>query len=276
MPTKKSNDNYELVEPASANRARIRFRGRFQGQDITWDATVIALDAYTHRHTSSAQFIEIGQPRGTRVPITIGLRIAIIDEPTLIKTVVMVRNYKRLHEGRHEFVLPRKENDAGDVQESPAVMLVSGGQTGVDRAALDAALELGVPCGGWCPRGRRAEDGPLDGRYPLHETETADYRDRTRRNVETTDGTLILAQGALTGGTALTYRVARELNKPCLVVDLARSNTTDVVCRWLTRNAVKKLNVAGPRESTKPGIYAKALDFVRRLLRTCETAGAHQ
>ncbi len=91
--------------------------------------------------------------------------------------------------------------------------------------------------------------------------------------METSDGTLILAQGALTGGTALTYRVARELNKPCLVIDLARANTTDVVCRWLTRNAVKSLNVAGPRESTKPGIYARSLDFLRRLLRTCETGG---
>ena len=82
--------------------------------------------------------------------------------------------------------------------------IVSGGQTGVDRAALDVALELGIPCGGWCPRGRRAEDGALSARYPLMETPSDDYVQRTTWNIRDSDGTLILTRGEPTGGTAQT------------------------------------------------------------------------
>jgi len=272
--TKAATPDFELVGQPGPGQVRIRFAGRFGGRDVTWDATVIALDAYPRRHRHSPQYLDIGPAHGARVPITIGLHVAILDTPTLTKTVVMIRNYKRLREGRHEFVVPRRAAETTETVAPQAIMLISGGQTGVDRAALDAALEFKIPCGGFCPRGRRAEDGPLDPRYPLQETDTTDYRERTRRNVETSDGTLILAHGALTGGTALTYRLAREFNKPCLVVDLARTTTTDAVCRWLTRNGVKRLNVAGPRESTKPGIHARSLDFLRRLLRACETSPA--
>src|SRR5437660_8666127 len=96
--------------------------------------------------------------------------------------------------------------------------LISGGQTGVDRAALDVALELGLPCGGWCPRGRKAEDGVIPDRYPLAETPSPSYRQRTRWNVRDSDGTLILVRGRPTGGTALTLASARRLGKPVLVV----------------------------------------------------------
>ncbi|MEZ6054758.1 MAG: putative molybdenum carrier protein, partial [Planctomycetaceae bacterium] len=85
--------------------------------------------------------------------------------------------------------------------------IVSGGQTGVDRAALDVGLDLDLPCGGWCPRGRKAEDGPIDERYPLKETESAKYDVRTRRNVRDSDGTLVLTVGDPIGGTALTVAV---------------------------------------------------------------------
>src|SRR5262245_54833883 len=91
--------------------------------------------------------------------------------------------------------------------------IISGGQSGVDRAALDVALELGIPCGGWCPKGRRAEDGPLPDRYPLDETQTSFYPERTRRNVRDSDGTLILADGAAKGGTALTIELAEQMQK---------------------------------------------------------------
>src|SRR5262249_12024578 len=103
--------------------------------------------------------------------------------------------------------------------------LVSGGQSGVDRAALDIALELGIPCGGWCPKGRKAEDGAIPERYPLTETTSGDYRQRTRWNVRDSDGTLILAWGEPTEGTLLTLTACRDAGKPHLVIDLADEAT---------------------------------------------------
>ena len=147
--------------------------------------------------------------------------------------------------------------------------IVSGGQTGVDRAALDAALELGVACGGWCPKGRRAEDGQLASRYLLRETTSAGYPQRTGWNVRDSDATLILARGELRGGSALTAALARRAAKPCLVVDLTRDGGVRAVAEavaWLRANAVRVLNVAGPRESESPGIHAQAIAFVRELL----------
>jgi hypothetical protein len=144
--------------------------------------------------------------------------------------------------------------------------IVSGGQTGVDRAALDVALGLGLPCGGWCPRGRRAEDGPIDSRYPLTETPSDEYAQRTTWNVRDSDGTLVLTRGVPVGGTALTVDVAERLRKPCLVVDLATDSRPEAAREWLVRNAVGVLNVAGPRESGMPGIYADALAFLRAVL----------
>ncbi|OGI39628.1 MAG: hypothetical protein A2V91_03900 [Candidatus Muproteobacteria bacterium RBG_16_64_10] len=144
--------------------------------------------------------------------------------------------------------------------------IISGGQTGVDRAALDIALELGIPCGGWCPKGRRAEDGVLPPRYPLAETEIGDYRQRTRRNVQAADGTLILTRGALGGGSALTRSLAGKLGKPCLVVNLAQDRNLRPVRTWIKTNGIGVLNVAGPRESGQSGIYDEARRFLTRML----------
>ncbi|HZR80179.1 MAG TPA: putative molybdenum carrier protein [Candidatus Binatia bacterium] len=144
--------------------------------------------------------------------------------------------------------------------------IVSGAQTGVDRAALDVAIELGIACGGWCPAGRRAEDGRIADRYPVSETPTARYDERTRWNVRDSDATLILAREPLTGGTLLTRTVADREGKPVLVVDPADLASCRRVADWLGANAVATLNVAGPRESTQPGAHAAAAAFLRGLL----------
>lgn len=136
----------------------------------------------------------------------------------------------------------------------------------MDRAALDVALELGVPCGGWCPRGRRAEDGPLPERYPLRETPRCDYRERTAWNVRDADATLILTRGRPRGGTAFTLRCARELERPHRVVDLDAPEDPEALRTWLAAEGVRVLNIAGPRESEHPGVYDDAVAFLRRLL----------
>ena len=143
---------------------------------------------------------------------------------------------------------------------------MSGGQTGVDRAALDVAIAAGIPHGGWCPRGRRAEDGVVPARYALREHASDDYAARTEANVVDSHGTLVIARGALAGGTALTWRLADARGKPCLVVDLDASPDPSVVRRWIDAHAIDVLNVAGPRESQRPGIGAAAAAFLRAVV----------
>ena len=144
--------------------------------------------------------------------------------------------------------------------------LISGGQTGVDRGALDAAIALGVDHGGWCPRGRLAEDGRIPDRYRLVETDVPRYAERTERNVLDSDATLILCRGEPSGGTELTRRLASQHGRPCLVVDLDQSPEAEAVRRWFSENKVSTLNVAGPRESQSPGIGEAARTFVTELL----------
>lgn len=142
----------------------------------------------------------------------------------------------------------------------------SGGQTGVDRAALDAALAADMPVRGWCPRGRRAEDGPIPPRYLLAETSSTDYDERTRWNVRDADATLVLTLGEPDAGTALTVEVARALGRPHRVVQLDGPSAPAEVADWVCGLGARDLNVAGPRESTRPGVYAAARAFVERLL----------
>ena len=140
--------------------------------------------------------------------------------------------------------------------------IISGGQTGVDRGALDAAIALGIPHGGWCPRGRLAEDGRISDRYELSETDSPEYRVRTELNVVDADATLILARGRPSGGTELTLRLAEQHGRPCLVIDLDQAPRPGEVRRWLREHQVKILNIAGPRESQSQGIAAQASQFV--------------
>jgi len=143
--------------------------------------------------------------------------------------------------------------------------IVSGGQTGVDRGALDAAIALGIEHGGWCPLGRRAEDGRIARRYNLRETDSPDYPARTEQNVLDSDATLILCRGRPSGGTELTLRLARQYGRSCMVVDLEDPPAAEEVFRWIDSREVRVLNVAGPRESQCPGISVAAREFIFRV-----------
>lgn len=138
------------------------------------------------------------------------------------------------------------------------VRIISGGQTGADRAALDAAMALGIPHGGFVPAGRRAEDGPIPDIYKVAELESPDYDLRTERNIVESDATLIVSFGPLTGGSLTTRRMTKRHDKPLLHVDLSRippEVAVEQVTAWLADFGPRVLNVAGPRESTTPGIY---------------------
>lgn len=141
--------------------------------------------------------------------------------------------------------------------------IISGGQTGVDRAALDMALDLGLEAGGWCPRGRRAEDGIIPDQYPLKETPGRDYEQRTEWNVRDSDGTLILTTGRPEGGTQLTLECAQRLEKPFYVVDLLAPRNLPGLQYWVEYEKIHTLNVAGPRESRVPGVKAMAMEFLK-------------
>ncbi len=146
-----------------------------------------------------------------------------------------------------------------------AARIVSGGQTGADRAALDWAIGNGVAHGGWCPRGRIAEDGVLPAQYQLRESATSDYRWRTRQNVADSDATLIVNTGILDGGTLETVNFAQTLGKPHLIVQLdcgVGDEEVQQLLEWLQRVSPDALNVAGPRESKRPGIYALTFELL--------------
>ena len=133
--------------------------------------------------------------------------------------------------------------------------IISGGQTGVDRAALDVAIELQLPHGGHCPRGRKAEDGRIPEVYALTETSSDRYPERTELNVRNTDATLILHRGVISAGTALTARMAKRWHRPCLCVSVSDSEAAAQIREWLLSHRPNRLNIAGPRESSSPGIY---------------------
>jgi len=148
--------------------------------------------------------------------------------------------------------------------------IVSGGQTGADRAALDAALGAGVPIGGWVPKGRKAEDGTIPERYPnLRETDTDVYETRTRWNVRDSDATVILSHGALAGGSKMTEGFAREMGKAVLHVDLSTMGIKEAVTgirEWLSGLEGETLNVAGPRASNDGAIYGAVREVVSQLI----------
>jgi len=148
--------------------------------------------------------------------------------------------------------------------------IISGGQTGADRAALDAAIACGMDYGGSIPRGRNAEDGSIDRRYEkLVELDSAMHRVRTEQNVMDADATLIFTRGEATGGTALTVQYAQQYKKPFLLVDVMDTGTDEAAVgieKWLDETRPTVLNVAGPRESKSPGMYGTVYHILAELL----------
>ena len=140
-------------------------------------------------------------------------------------------------------------------------MIVSGGQTGVDRAALDAALAHGAACGGWCPAGRRAEDGEIPARYPLAELASGDYLERTQRNVVDSDGTVIIYFDRPSGGTERTLEFCLAENRPYLLLDaleVSVPRAASRIAQFAASLPGERLNFAGPRASGEPRAYAWA------------------
>lgn len=147
--------------------------------------------------------------------------------------------------------------------------LVSGGQTGVDTAALDYAFRHGLPYGGWVPKGRTNEDGVISAKYlGLSEAPDSIPATRTRLNVEHSDATLILSDGSESPGTAITAQFAEDLGKPCMIVVLGDDLLASVpnVKKWIETTNPSALNIAGPRESEAPGIQDKAGRFLEMVL----------
>ena len=153
--------------------------------------------------------------------------------------------------------------------------IVSGGQTGVDRAALDVALKHGIECGGWCPTGRLDESGRIPAQYPVQQLEAGGFGERTLQNVKDSDGTLIIYPGKLGGGTEQTVRSCIELQRPHQLIDASKVSGEDaakLIARFVREHKIDNLNVAGPRQSEWPEGY----DFASRALDIFLTLCSHR
>ena len=144
--------------------------------------------------------------------------------------------------------------------------IISGGQSGVDRAALDFALQNNIPCGGWCPKGRQAEDGIIPEVYPLKETVTTGHSERTRLNIEDSDATLIIYLTEMDEGTQYTLQYAKKKLKPVFLIKESDQINPDEFMNWMDNNNIRILNVAGPRESCVEGTYKFAFKVLGETL----------
>lgn len=149
--------------------------------------------------------------------------------------------------------------------------VVSGGQTGVDRGALDAAIALGIAVDGWCPQERLAEDGPIPEKYPLQELEGGGYPERTLKNVVESDGTVIIYFDELSGGTKLTYDCCIAESKSRILINGAKKDMGNAVAmlnRFVSSNGIKVLNVAGPRDSKDSRGYEYSYNVIHKFLKS--------
>lgn len=160
-------------------------------------------------------------------------------------------------------------------KDSKNFKIISGGQTGVDRAALDFALSNDIACAGWCLQMREAEDGVLPIRYPLTESYSSDPMVRTELNVTDSDGTLILIVEDMDKGTQQTYDFAHLHAKPVFVWRIGVNRNFNQFDNWLEKNKINTLNIAGPRESSQPGVYSEALNTMDQLFEGLILYGEH-
>ncbi len=158
------------------------------------------------------------------------------------------------------------------------VRIVSGGQTGVDRGALDAALESNTACGGWVPDGRKAEDGTVPARYPVQELAGGDYRARTLKNLQDSDGTVIIYFGQLSGGTQQTLRFCLDGCKPYLLIDaqeVVADRAAERIVGFLGELDGSTLNFAGPRASSEPRAHGYTKAAVMKALEIMQDRDSH-
>ena len=149
--------------------------------------------------------------------------------------------------------------------------IISGGQTGADQAALDVAIELGIPHDGWIPKGRKTERGRLPDKYQLKEMPTDSYPKRTEQNVKDSHGTLIFSHGELTGGSDYTRKMAENIGKPWIHVDANKISieaAVQIIRAWISGNDIEVLNVAGPRASKDRKIYSTTTKILKAVLRS--------
>lgn len=155
------------------------------------------------------------------------------------------------------------------------IKVVSGGQTGVDRVALDVAIETGLQHGGWCPLGRRAEDGVIPDRYALTQSDSRNYAVRTQQNIVDSDGTLVFFFEKASGGTSLTIGLAKKLGKPILAIGVSGC-LTDLpaqIIDWIGKQEISVLNVAGPRLSSSPELPDRIRPILKAVLESLKSVG---
>ncbi len=146
------------------------------------------------------------------------------------------------------------------------IKILSSGQAGVERAALDVAIATEIDCGGWCAKGRMAEDGPLDAKYPVVETNTMSATKSSEANIRDSDGTLLLVWGKMAGPTLKTAAIAARLNKSLFIANMSENPSVGEIEAWATKSKIKVLNVAGQKASEVPDAYNKAFKFLKVVL----------